>query len=634
MSALRRMAARGVRRARAAVAVPRARGTARTLLSVGLVDRPWLELQAARTFADDAAAARWYAGPGRLAGASPHPLVEPEWVAPTTWRSDRVDPAIRALDPTLSRGAHPLLPEPGALARMLPDLGPDTLLDGPSGGVTYGRWRALALDAQCVESGHRALKRVRTSSTWDAAADAIFVARWSHAPLPDDDPLVSVVMPVRNRPVVVVDAIRSAQAQTLPRFELLVVDDGSDDDTAEVVESLAAKDPRIRLLRRSHGGVCAARNAGIDAARAPYLAFLDSDNEWTPDFLRVAVAAMSADSTEVAFAVVEEVSERGRRYRAFEGGAQDLQMGNFLDLNVLVCKTDVVRHVGGFDTSLRRMVDYDLAWRLASRRRLRLLPFVGVRYTAHSNIPDRITTSESLAWDDVVKARHMVDWRALSDGLADRRPGLVSVVVPVRADRDAAVRTVRSVLEDGSTAYDVEVVVVENASTPGTWRLLHAEIGLDPRVRLVRAPVNLHRAAAVSYGLASSSGSVVVVLPAGTVVAPGGLGLLADPVRDGRATASVPATAGGRRPDALAVAAAALVDAGGLDPLFTNEFEVDDLVRRLGRSGGPDPVRAPAGCVVELAGYERPSPAQHAANVREWVRRHGTAPVPESRVAP
>ena len=628
MSSLRTRAARLVRRAQSARALPRARVTARRLVSAGLVDREWIELQAGLEFADDEEAARWYAGPGRTGGASPHPLVEPEWIAPTTWRSDRVEPALRAVDRAAPVSAHPLLPTPGSLAALLPGPSPEQRLDaGPSGSVTYAEWHRTIVAAQAVESGHRALKQIRTQTQWDAAADADYVRRWSSAPLPVvDGPLVSVVMPVRNRPVVVVDAIRSAQAQSLTDFELIVVDDGSDDSTPDVLDSLAAADPRIRVLRRAQGGVCAARNAGIAEATAPYLAFLDSDNEWTPDFLRVAVAAMSADTIDVAFAVVEEISERGRRYRTFEGGAAHLQMGNFVDLNVLVSRTEVVRAVGGFDPTLRRMVDYDLVWKLADRGPLRLLPFVGVRYSAHSDIADRITTTESLAWDDVVKCRRMIDWAGLREGAGSRRADLVSVVVPCRATREAAVSTVRSVLAS-TTGFDLEVVVVENASTPATWRLLWAEVGLDPRVTLLRAPVNLHRAASTSYALDATSGSVVVVVSAGTTLAPDALELLVAPVRSGDATASVDTSA----PDVIAVEARALVDAGGLDPLFTNEFEAADLVLRLGPDASVS--IAAIGAVVESE-YERPSPGQHAANVREWERRHGSVPQPDSRVAP
>ena len=343
-----------------------------------------------------------------------------------------------------------------------------------------------------------------------------------------------------------------------------------------------------------------------------------------PEFLHTSVAAMYADSLDVAFAVVEEHSERGTRYRTFEGGADDLSMGNFVDLNVLVCRTDVVREVGAFDPTLRRMVDYDLAWGLALRGPLTLLPFVGVRYRAHAGATDRITTTESLAWDDVVKIKRLVDWDTLRAGAAARAADRVSVIIPLRNDREAAVASVRSVLAQEIRA-DLEVVVIDNASTPGTWRLLHAEVGLDSRVRLVRAQVNLHRAGATSRALSSTTGATVVVVSAGTLLGDGVLESLVTPVIDGRAAL----TRGGSAGDVVAVRAEALVLAGGLDPLFTNEFEVDDLVARL----GVDVCVVVEGLPISVAtAYERPHDGQHTANVREWHRRHPDLPVPASRV--
>src|SRR5436309_10403806 len=98
---------------------------------------------------------------------------------------------------------------------------------------------------------------------------------------------VSVVRPTHDRGRVVVEAIESALAQTHPPLEVIVVDDGSTDDTAERVGRL--RDARVRYLRRPHAGVSAARNAGIAAATGDLVAFLDSDDPWKPDKLEAEV---------------------------------------------------------------------------------------------------------------------------------------------------------------------------------------------------------------------------------------------------------------------------------------------------------------------------------------------------------
>src|SRR3954469_12256948 len=93
-------------------------------------------------------------------------------------------------------------------------------------------------------------------------------------------PEVSVVIPAYNAAQTVGAAVDSVLAQTFGDFELIVVDDGSRDDTAEVVR--ARKDPRVNCVRTENGGVSAARNRGLDLAAGSLVAFLDADDAWQP----------------------------------------------------------------------------------------------------------------------------------------------------------------------------------------------------------------------------------------------------------------------------------------------------------------------------------------------------------------
>jgi glycosyltransferase involved in cell wall biosynthesis len=113
--------------------------------------------------------------------------------------------------------------------------------------------------------------------------------------------LVSVVLPTFNRGYCLERAIRSVLGQTYPDWELIVVDDGSTDDTQAVLESF--KDPRIRVFRHSvNRGVAAARNTGLAAARGEFIAFLDSDDEWRPDKLTKQLDVMRrAPTAQLAF---------------------------------------------------------------------------------------------------------------------------------------------------------------------------------------------------------------------------------------------------------------------------------------------------------------------------------------------
>jgi len=98
-------------------------------------------------------------------------------------------------------------------------------------------------------------------------------------------PIVTVIIPTYNRGYVVHRAINSILNQSFSDFEILVVDDGSTDDTCKVADSF--KDNRIRYIYKPNGGVSSARNAGMAQATGKYIAFLDSDDTWPPDFLKV-----------------------------------------------------------------------------------------------------------------------------------------------------------------------------------------------------------------------------------------------------------------------------------------------------------------------------------------------------------
>lgn len=110
-------------------------------------------------------------------------------------------------------------------------------------------------------------------------------------------PRISIILPTYNRADTIIRAIRSAQAQTFSDWELIVIDDGSTDTTAEVLASVA--EARMVVIRQPNGGMTLARNAGIKVARGEYLAFLDSDDEFLPFHLELCVAFLDANPDDV-----------------------------------------------------------------------------------------------------------------------------------------------------------------------------------------------------------------------------------------------------------------------------------------------------------------------------------------------
>ena len=200
-------------------------------------------------------------------------------------------------------------------------------------------------------------------------------------------PKVSVVIPVLNRPVAVRRAIDSVLAQTLQDFELIVVDDGSTDETVAAVE--ACVDPRIKLARhdRRRGG-SAARNTGIRAGSAPYVAFLDSDDEWLPTKLQrqFEVFERSDEDLALVYTGAEWVYADGtvqtvipRRYADL---AHRLLTANVVgEASVGMVRRTALNEIGVFDESLPSCQDMDLWLRICERFRADVVSEALVRVT-------------------------------------------------------------------------------------------------------------------------------------------------------------------------------------------------------------------------------------------------------------
>jgi glycosyltransferase involved in cell wall biosynthesis len=123
-------------------------------------------------------------------------------------------------------------------------------------------------------------------------------------------PLFSVVIPLYNKEATVSRAIQSVLAQSVESFELIVINDGSSDNSVDRV--LAIKDERIALIEQENQGVSVARNRGIEIAKYPYLVFLDADDEWLPDFLSVVSGLIESFPDAGAYATAYYIKNPGQ----------------------------------------------------------------------------------------------------------------------------------------------------------------------------------------------------------------------------------------------------------------------------------------------------------------------------------
>jgi glycosyltransferase involved in cell wall biosynthesis len=204
-------------------------------------------------------------------------------------------------------------------------------------------------------------------------------------------PLVSVVMPVYNAGRFLDAAIRSIRTQTLTDLELVLVDDGSTDDSTRIMREHAAADPRVSVLHLSHGGVARALNHGLAAARAGLVARMDGDDEAMPERLARQAQFLETHPEVAALGTGADLVDAEGRVIGTAVGSSDpawiregLLQANCLMHPSVMLRRDTVLAAGGYRPIFIAAEDYDLWLRLSERHALSNLPDLLLRYRAHA----------------------------------------------------------------------------------------------------------------------------------------------------------------------------------------------------------------------------------------------------------
>lgn len=186
---------------------------------------------------------------------------------------------------------------------------------------------------------------------------------------------VSVVVPTYNRADLILQTLQSVLAQTFTDYEIIVIDDGSTDNTAEILRELI-ETGKIQYVWQENQGESAARNQGLRLARGEYIAFLDSDDLWLPQKLEAQVSYLDAHPeiglAQSCFSKFDHATGKdlGTRNSAwFSGRIYPEILMHWSDLmatDAILIRAEALERVGGFDENLRRAEDLDL-WRRISR---------------------------------------------------------------------------------------------------------------------------------------------------------------------------------------------------------------------------------------------------------------------------
>jgi hypothetical protein len=203
-------------------------------------------------------------------------------------------------------------------------------------------------------------------------------------------PKVSVIIPTYNRADFIEEAVESALCQTYKDFEIIIVDDGSTDNTKDVLQKFHNK---IRYVYKNNGGVASARNSGIKHAHGEYIAFLDSDDLWLPERLKIGVQALDFDKNIGLFFSDCHRVFNGKRvsktyfdaYKPYSGFVfKQLYMQDFIPTSTVLVRKDCLRLLGMFDGNLPSCEDYDLWLRISTCFKINYTKMPLAIYKTHS----------------------------------------------------------------------------------------------------------------------------------------------------------------------------------------------------------------------------------------------------------
>lgn len=238
---------------------------------------------------------------------------------------------------------------------------------------------------------------------------------------------VSVVIPAYNYARYLLDAVTSVSLQNWEPLEIIVIDDGSTDETPSVLAAI--RDSRLRVIRQANAGLSAARNTGIRAARHEFIAFLDADDRWSPDFLATVAGRLATLPPEFIMAACgfQRITEDGRPVEQPMRvvpppkvlTARDFTLRNRIFPSSVIVRKSAFENNGDFDTALRSSEDRDMWIRLTTRHCAAYIdtPLVQIRRHGHNMskhaVRMRYNTARTLgkAWRaSVVSRANLLFW--------------------------------------------------------------------------------------------------------------------------------------------------------------------------------------------------------------------------------
>lgn len=226
----------------------------------------------------------------------------------------------------------------------------------------------------------------------------------------DSNPLITVITPTFNRADFIEEAVNSVLAQTYGNFELLIVDDGSTDDTKAVLAP-ALQDTRVQYFYQQNQGQSVARNLALAKAKGEFICFLDSDNYWPPEKLESQVRQFAENPDyDVVYGDIIEIDEQGREVtrknmRRYSGNISSFMIrDNCVSMNTAMARKRCFDELGAMSGQRRVADDYDLWLRFSAKFRFLYVPEFWAFYRVMEN---QISTDKTRRFDS--------NWQIITD---------------------------------------------------------------------------------------------------------------------------------------------------------------------------------------------------------------------------
>ena len=325
----------------------------------------------------------------------------------------------------------------------------------------------------------------------------------------DYKPLISVIMPTYNRKNIIQKAITSVLNQSYTNFELIIIDDGSDDGTYNLLKSI--KDERINILHHEKNKGCSySRNIGLKNAKGDIIMYLDSDNEWDPKYIETMIGAFielpNADAVYSGQYLYKNFDSKPYAVRFGTYNKPLLHNHNYIDMNCFCHKSHVLNEVKGFDENLFSLVDWDFILKISNSFKIYSVPVILSKYYNHGS-ENRISNSN---YDYIKTCQKVLDKNKMPIKKYPPLTKKISIIIPNYESLNEIKTCIKSILSHESKEM-LEIIVVDNNSSKEVKNYL-SDLETEGKIKLILNDINYGFSFAINQGIEISRKNTDILL--------------------------------------------------------------------------------------------------------------------------